>query len=336
MNILYVNTRKMDYSQDILYAGLRQMPDVALYEYPFNKRYHLPLKPYPKNLGLVKTDPLAALLRPVPWQKIEVVVLAACHPVVLRHYDDIREKLPKNHRLVFVDGGDRPEPGGDFTRLQAADDFRKSSGKFAFDLVFKREMLLGVEYPENCRPFPFGFNTRRLRGLKPVEKKYDVSFWAVESDPVRTRALQLLENEFDCRENGTVRNQVFSKYKRKGQFYLEELRACRIVLNLRGSGWDTLRYWETPAVGSFMVSQRPGIVIPNDFISGKHIAVIDQPEEIIEVCRYYLDHPEVRETMAAAAHRHLLEFHSETARAAYFLKEIRAAFPEITSSAASE
>ncbi len=335
MNILYVNTQKMDYSQDILYAGLRQNASIALYEYPFNKRYHLPLKPYPKNLGLVKTDPLAALLRPIPWQKIQVVVLAACHPVVLRHYEAIYPKLPQNHRLVFVDGGDRPEVGGDFERLGGAEDFRKFSGKFTFNLIFKREMLLRASYPENCRAFPFGFNTLRLRGLKPVAKKYDVSFWAVESDPVRTRALQLLENEFDCRRNGTVRNQVFSQYKRKGQFYLEELRACRVVLNLRGSGWDTLRYWETPAVGSFMVSQRPGIVIPNDFISGKHIAVVDHPEEIVAICRYYLAHPEEREAMAAAAHSHLLEFHSETARAVYFLQEIRAAFPEITSSAAS-
>lgn len=326
MNILFVNTQKMDYSQDILYAGLRQEPSVSLYEYPFNKNYHLRLRHYPKNLGFVKTDPFAALFRPIPWQEIQIVVLAACHPVVLRHYEAIHKKLPKNHRLIFLDGGDWPEVGGDFKRLGGGEDFRKFSGKYAFDLIFKREMLIGVDYPKNCRPFPFGFNTQRLRGLKPVKKKYDVSFWAVESDPVRTRALQLLENEFDCRENGTMRNQVFSKYKRKGRFYLEELRACRIVLNLRGAGWDTLRYWETPAVGSFMVSQRPGIVIPNDFISGKHIAIVDQPEEIIEVCRYYLEHPDEREVMAAEAHRHLSEFHSETARAASFLKEIRAAF----------
>ncbi len=326
MNILFVNTGRMDYSQDILYAGLRASTGIGLYEYPFHKQYHLPLKPYPRNLGYVKTDPVAAFFRKIPWDDIHVVVLAACNPVVLRHYEAIADRLPRGHRLVFVDGGDRPAVGGDFERLGGTEDFRKFSARYNIDLVFKREMLIGESYPENCRPFPFGFNTRRLQGLQPVEKKYDVSFWAVESDPVRTRALELLEDRFDCRENGTVRNQVFRKYKRKGAFYLEELRACRVVLNFRGSGWDTLRYWETPAVGSFMVSQRPGIVIPNDFVPGTHIAVIDRPEEVVEVCRYYLEHPQERESMAAAAHQHLLRHHSETARARSFLAAIRDAF----------
>ena len=63
--------------------------------------------------------------------------------------------------------------------------------------------------------------------------------------------MELIQDRFDCRANGTTRNQVFKKYKRKGDFYLEELKRARITLNFRGVGWDTLRYWEVPALSGF-------------------------------------------------------------------------------------
>lgn len=172
-------------------------------------------------------------------------------------------------------------------------------------------------------PLPMSFNLDRLPDIGPL-KKYDFSFWAVESDPVRSKALEMLENVFDCRENGTYKNQKMSKYKRKGEFYLQELAACKVVLNLRGGGWDTMRYWEVPAVGSFMLSQKPGIVIPDNFENEKEIVFVqDDLSDLLELGEYYLKHEEKRESIAKQGHQKLLACHADTKRVAYIFKKIK-------------
>lgn len=92
------------------------------------------------------------------------------------------------------------------------------------------------------------------------------------------------------------------EYTRKGLRYLEELKSCKIVLNFRGVGWDTLRYWETPAIGRFMITQRPRIVIPDNFRDGKEIVFCkDDLSDMIDLCQHYLENDEERETIARDA-----------------------------------
>ena len=137
--------------------------------------------------------------------------------------------------------------------------------------------------------------------------KYDVSFWAVESHEIRVNALNLLQDKFDCKANGTVRNQKFSRYKRKGDEYLRELARCKIVLNFRGGGWDTMRYWETPAIGRFMISQKPKFVIPNNFRDGKEIAFCKDAK---------------REEIAKNALEYTKKFHTDEKRVEYIFDAI--------------
>lgn len=325
MNLLYINTPGTDYSQDILYSGLRNRKDVQLYEFPFNKRFHFPIKQYPRNLGFVPGYFFNSLSKSIqiPWSKIDAVILAACNPIVFKKYDSIKSKLPSHCKIVFNDGGDWAEVGGDLERLGNADLYRNLPKNYHFDLVLKREMLIDKDYEKNVIPFPFGFNIAHIPSALPSVKKYDVSFWAVESHPVRTQVLNLLKNQFDCAANGTMTNQQFSKYKRQGKFYLQELAACKIVLNFRGAGWDTLRYWETPALGTFMISQKPGIIIPDNFTHGEEIIYCkDDLSDLLELCHYYLNNETERERIAVKAKEKLLNFHSESARAAYVLEHI--------------
>lgn len=324
MNILFLNTNESDYSQDILFAGLRKRKDIFLYEFPFNKHYHLPLKKYPRNLGYEFNGLIKSFFRTIPWSSIDVVVLAACKPKVMRRYLEVLPKLRSTIKLVFVDGGDWNDVGGDFFRLHEEMLYKDVLQRQKFDLVFKREVIKEKQYPDNIIPFPFGINLQRMPKQKPQEKLYDVSFWAVESNPIRTSALKLLEDKFDCRANGTVPNQKFHKYKRKGMRYLEELASCKIVLNFRGAGWDTLRYWEAPALGTFLISQKPRIEIPNNFRNGSEIVYCsDDLSDLIDLCEYYLHHEDEREQIAKNSEKWVTEFHSETARAEYFLHHLR-------------
>jgi hypothetical protein len=317
--ILFLNTPETDYLQDLSYSGLvKALGPGRVVDHPWNPRFHLPLKDYPRDLGRAG----------FAWPRIRadagsfgLVMVGAAKPRCFQSYLKIVDRIPPSTPVAFIDGGDWPEMGGDLKRLDGWELYLEAVKRRPFDLVLKREMAEGAAYPANTFPLPLSFNFDRLPGRLPSCLRYQVSFWAVESNPVRTKALALIEDEFDCRANGTVRDQVFSKYKRKGRRYLEELAACAVVLNFPGAGWDTLRYWEVPALGRFMISMRPRIAIPDNFVDGKEIVFCrDDLSDLVDLCQYSLDHPEQREVMARAGTAKAREKHSDVARARYMLE----------------
>lgn len=320
--ILFLNTSEPDYLQDLTYAGLVKLLGRELVvDHPWNPHYHLPTKPYPRNLGYhnFRWPRFRESLR-----GYDLVIVGAAKPRVFQHYLNMAERISDSTPVVFLDGGDWPEPGGDLKRLGGWEWYLEVTRQRPFDIVFKREMLIDQQYPPKTFPLPFAFNFDFLpRGLA-AKLKYQISFWAVESNPIRTRALEIVQDRFDCRENGTVRNQVFSKYSRKGKRYLKELAACAVVLNFPGAGWDTLRYWEVPALGRFMISMRPRIAIPDNFEDGREVVFCrDDLSDLVELCQYYLDHPEEREAIARAAAAKARQKHSDVARAGYILETIQ-------------
>ena len=325
--ILFINSRESDYLQDLTYSGLVKVLGVEnVMDYPWNPNYHIKRSNYPKNLGYTPHTLFTSLVSKFSFKTTyDAVIVGSAKPDCFAVYQNIIREIPSSTPVIFIDGGDFSDIGGDLSRLKAPHLFNESVAKRPFDLIFKRECLIDKDYPATVIPFPFSFNFSRIDTITTAnEFKYDVSFWAVESDPIRTGALSILENEFDCRENGTIRNQIFKKYKRKGLRYLEELSLCKIVLNFRGVGWDTLRYWETPATGRFMISQKPRIMIPDNFIEGQEIVFCkDDLSDLVELCEYYLIHEEERETIAQNALELAKNKHSDIARANYLLKNLR-------------
>ena len=324
VKVLYINSHSADYVQDLTYYGLVKTLGLKnVIDFKWNQKYHVPYKKYPKNLGYVPYSFIPSLINR-SLKQFDMVFVGAAKVDCFETYMEIAQRIPAGIPVVFIDGGDQPKIGADLTVYGRPELYHTAVEKRPFDVVFKREMLIDTEYGQNVFPVPMCFNTDRLKNI-PNEKKYDVSFWAVESDAIRIKALDMLSSRFDCAENGTVRNQKFSKYKRKGDFYLQELARCKVVLNFRGGGWDTLRYWEAPAVGSFMISQEPQIVIPYNFEHQKHVIFCqDDLSDLLDLCEYYLRHESQRETIAAAGKQHLLQYHSHNARARYILERIAA------------
>ncbi len=328
--ILFINSKESDYLQDLTYSGLVKVLGAEnVMDHPWNPHYHIKWRSYPKNLGYSAHTLFTSLPCKLSFDSTyDAVIVGSAKPECFTEYLNIIEKIPSSTPVIFIDGGDFSDIGGDLTRLKAPHLYYEAEKKRPFDLIFKREYLIDRDYPATVIPFPFSFNFSRIYdSATPREFKYDVSFWAVESDPIRTTALTLLENRFDCRNNGTVRNQQFKKYERKGMKYLEELNSCKIVLNFRGVGWDTLRYWETSAMGRFMISQKPHIVIPDNFIDGKDIVFCkDDLSDLIDLCEFYLQHEEERETIAKNALESAKSRHSDVARAEYLLTKMETAF----------
>ena len=322
MKILFINTKESDGIQDLTYSGIAKILGAEnVIEYPWNSYYHFNRRKYPRINGYVKgslSGSLKALLR---RKEYDFVFVGAAKPECLENYLDVVDSIPAEIPVVFLDGGDFAQIGGDFIRLNSFELYQQAIQKREFDIIFKREYLEDKDLGKNVFPLPMSFNYDYLPEKLPGEFKYRVSFWAVESNPIRTAALELLEDKFDCRENGTSRNQTFRKYKRKGKYYLQEIAACKIVISCPGVGWDTFRYWEVPALGRFMISVRPKIKIPNNFVPDKDIVFCkDDLSDLVELCDYYLKNESLREKIAQNAEQHSRKYHTDLARGQYILE----------------
>jgi len=324
MKILYICSTRFDYLQDLTYAGLvKVLGKENVVDYPWNPKFNLPIKSYPKNLGFKSISFRFPIMN--NFKEIDFVILASAKKDALETYLKILS-LIKNKPILFLDGGDFSEIGGDFYRHHCGDLYEAAIKQRPFDIILKREYISSLHSAHaNIFPFPFSFPYNIT--LPPITerlKKYDVSFWGQQNPQIRTNALNLLAGKYDCNQNGTTLDQNFKTYKRKGLFYLNEISRCKIVLNFRGLGWDTMRYWEVPATGAFMISQEPKISIPNNFESGKHLVwCSDSLDDLIDLIDYYLARPLEREQMAINAREHLIKYHLNTARAATLIETVQ-------------
>lgn len=325
MKILFICTKEFDYLQDLTFSGLcKTVGAKNICVLPWNSHFFLPFKKYPKNLGFVDGQIISSIRSRLFLSNFDVVIVASAKPDCFHTYNNISHRLSKNIKTIFIDGGDRSEVGGDLDRLKDYRSYEQAMEIRPFDVVLKREMIIGNSYPNNVFPFPFCWNLDRRPTVIPEKKKYDVSFWAVESHPIRTQALSLIRDKFDCKENGTDFKQNFRKYKRKGEFYLEELASCKVVLNFRGVGWDTLRYWEVPSLETLLISQKPQIEIPNNFEHERNIIFCDDDlGNLIELCAYYLNNEEKRTSLGKNAYNHLSAFHTDIHRAKKLLSFVK-------------
>ena len=323
MKILYINSKSADYVQDLTYTGLvKTFGFNNVIDYHWNRKYHVPYRKYPKNMGYIKNSFISSFFNR-SFKDIDYVFIGSSKVDCFERYLEVIDSIPTNIPVVLIDGGDRCDGIAKDLESYSRPDLReKVLSKRKINFIFKREYLIDTEYDDNIFPLPMCFNYDRMPKMD-YNLKYDVSFWAVESHQIRKDALDLLENKFDCKKNGTERNQKFSKYKRKGDEYLRELGRCKIVLNFRGGGWDTMRYWETPAIGRFMISQKPGIVIPNNYRDKKEVIFCkDDLSDLEELCEYYLKNESKREKIAKNAIEYSKQYHTDEKRIDYIFSKI--------------
>jgi len=323
LKILYVNSKSSDYVQDLTYTGLvKTFGFKNIIDYHWNRKYHVPYRKYPKNIGYVKNSFILSLFNR-SIKDIDYVFIGSSKVDCFERYLAVIDLIPKSVPIVLIDGGDSCAGiAKDLVAYNRPDLIEKVFAKRKIDYIFKREYLINKKYDDNIFPLPMSFNYDRMPKID-YNLKYDVSFWAVESHQIRKDALDLLKDKFDCAKNGTERNQKFSKYKRKGSEYLKELARCKIVLNFRGGGWDTMRYWETPSIGGFMISQKPGIVIPNNFRNDKEVVFCqDNLSDLTSLCEYYLKNDKKRDEIAKNAMLFSREYHTDKKRIEYIFSKI--------------
>ncbi len=336
--ILFVASRKADYLQDLTYAGLATLLgeaaiDVFPPHWPYFKERRVPWGRkvlYPKSMGYrgaagrpAIRNQAAARTR-LRKNSYALVVLAACKPDALRTFAELADEI--NCPWIFIDGGDRAEIGGDFERIGGGEIlslFNDLRSRKPPALIFKRELEAPRE-ADGIYPLPFSIHS----GLVPFlpwtnEKKYRVSFWAEAGSPIRRKVYSYIKDKYDCTANGSAAGQVARQYSLAGDHYYHALNRSELSLSFRGGGWDTMRYWEIPAAGTLMISDKPSIVIPNNFTDRKHVVFCNNDaSDLLHSIDYFLAHPEEARQIAEAGQRHLFAHHTHINRAEYLLETL--------------
>ena len=298
-----------DYGMDTLYHGLcTLLGKDHVVEFPWKPTLHNQKVDTANNYPCVfdyAGEPCSAesLVRELEVGGFDLILYADV--VQMAHHSEIRKimKAASHLPVVLYDTWD-----GCYTPM---DTILEYLGRDSFDVVFKRELVAGVDYACDPYPLPFGYPCPQASASERKSKNHgEPVFWAGKKDyGLRPLYIEWLEKRL-----GRSLDKSYSQEE-----YRQALCGSRIGLSFFGCGFDTVRYWEVPANRVMLMSERLPIRIPYDFEDGLSAVFFDDLREMESKLDYYLDHPDECERIAAAGYAHYTKFHTTTARASQFL-----------------
>lgn len=184
-----------------------------------------------------------------------------------------------------------------------------------FHGYFKREMVGSVDYGPAAYPMPFSYAPPAGVPTWGASRTTDF-FWAGHRMFGQRRLyLEFLESRYGWNLHASFSQEEYQK----------RVASSRIGLNCFGMGFDTVRYWELPAHGCLLLSERLPIRVPCDFRDGVEAVFFDDLSDLVDKLDYYLANPDAAETIARAGYAHYMGHHTNEARARQLLGWIQAA-----------
>lgn len=305
MKILYYIPSFLDYGLDTLFDGLVQLlgPENAL-EYPHKPVLHGEKQ---KKLGwypcffdhpIVATDSQKiAMLQNNEFD----IILIGCRLNTEFPPDEFISLIQEKSKIIptyLIDQGD--ESGINSKLIE----------QFHPRLYFKREFFADQISDQNIVPLSFSYSNCYLPQHISGERTHEL-FWAGKSDTARQPYLKICQD---------LRGSPFCGYPQVR--YREKLLSNTIGLNLRGWGWDTVRYYEVPAHGMLLFSQKPNIVIENAFKDGENSVMFESPEEMTEKLNYCLKNRSYVDKIRLAGHEWFTRYHTSKMRAKQMIDKI--------------
>lgn len=328
MKILYLAHPEADYGEYYLFNGLCHLfGSDSIVTYPFKKTYY----------GLIADDYIlddgkpgyttpeghitAKEMNEVSYEEVlrniksfDFVILSSGRTYAANALRQLRKDLGMIPRpLIFTEHED-----GENFRFDILQEFDP-------DLFFKRELL--AERPLNgAIPLPFSSANDSFPEFNDSEKTIDVFASFGATYPLRTEVIQKLI-EFNLPNthfgiDSEIRGDFQERNKGRLSYegHLEMIAKSKIAVCVRGHGRDTVRQWEIPGYRTLMLICDPGIRIPNNFEDGKTAVFFKEDlSDLREKIDYYLAHDEERENIATAGREHMLKYHTNKARAEYFM-----------------
>ena len=303
--ILFLANARMHYGVDVLYDGLVRVLGLEnVTDFPPKPSLHGHVEPRFANYPCVLHWPDAAA--PPAWEGIARELAQGAYDAVF--LADCECTLPQRElRDLMAARGDTP-----VYIIDAVDepfDLRETVCAYAgVDRIagyFKREMLTCWDYGPDVWPMPFSYPEGRVMPRVNTPRTEPL-FWAGHRGAgLRNVYLDFIEKRFGfCFEASYPQEE-----------YARRLETSLMGLNGFGYGFDTVRYWELPAHGCMLLSERMPIRIPQNFVDGESAVFFDDLSELETKLDHYLRHPEEATSIAAIGHAHLLQHHTSTARA---------------------
>jgi glycosyltransferase involved in cell wall biosynthesis len=308
--VLVITHDNSDYGMDTLYHGLCTLlgkPNVV--EYPWKPTLHgqniEAANNYPCIFNYpgepISVDQLEQELR---LEKFDLILYGDV--VQMAYGRDVKRLVNANPSIpvVLYDTWDDC-----YTPLETVLNY---VGRKRFDLIFKREMLDGVDYGPHTFPLPFSYAQELVRTM-PKNQKKNPLFWAGKKEyGLRHLYIQSLENRL-----GYCLDQRYDQLT-----YHSKLRSSQIGVSFFGCGFDSVRFWELPANSVMLLAERPPIRIPHNFTDGQNAVFFDDLPEMEAKLDYYLNRPAEAARIAATGHAHYLKHHTCVSRARQMLGRI--------------
>jgi glycosyl transferase family 1 len=169
-------------------------------------------------------------------------------------------------------------------------------------VYFKREYIKGRSYPAKVKPLPFAAIPEQL--VDGLNRSRKVFYSANPTHPFReVIGGALVECGYE-----PAANQEKASYNKC-------LMESQVGVAVRGNGWDTYRFWEIPYFGACLLSQRPGIVIPKDFVDGQEAVYYDTAADFKEKLKALVRNPDKAVQIGKAGHKACMERHLSIHRA---------------------
>lgn len=305
--ILYLLNQRPHFGLDVLYDGLcRVLGSDRVVDFPEKDSLHGGETQRLKNYPCRSNWPHHGYTR----EQVLDELRAGAFDVVL--FGDCECSLPPEIVQGVLDaGGDTPLYVVD--ALDEATDARlwlkDYLGEGNIAGYFKREMLACIDYGVDAFPLPFACPDHLVPDRLPEERSVPV-FWAGHRQfGLRRLYLERLEQQFGWDMNASFEPDA----------YFAQLRDSRIGINIYGYGFDTVRFWELPAHGCLLLSERLPIHIPYPFVHGETAVLFNDLPELETLLQHYLADEEETRRIAEAGHAHLKAHHTGTARARQLL-----------------
>lgn len=309
MKILFFTYTFQDYGLDVLYDGLCQaLGPENVFDYPSKDFLHGGAQntSYPCffDCPITKSDP----------EKIEMLrngefdaILVSCRTEKELQDQDFLRILKENNKkdtsVFIVDQSDLE--GINAEMLSASNAI----------VYFKREYIVGKKYDSRVVPLSFSYPEKFVPANIETERA-NALFWAGRDyhlrRPYRTAYVRALREDLGMK--------IF-KYAQS--FYRKKLLRNTIGLSLRGYGYDTVRYWEVPAHGMLLFSERLNTLIENDFKDGETAVFFSTPEEMKDKLKYLLENKSYVDKIRISGHEWFKKYHTSSARAEQMIDKIK-------------
>lgn len=296
MKILYLMDYIFNLGSIFLFDGLTDISDVTIVDGPpleniISQWYARPNRKHKK-----------VSIEEAQNGSFDLIVIANQHHATLNYMRDLRNLNVPNVIYFNADS-----PGIDL----------KIVFEFQPQLCFLREYYYNEQYSSNCIALPFA---SPMREIVPAQKEREIDIlfaMSGQNNPARITWHDILKKNF------AHTNSVFNIERNFEQAdYFDMLANSKIVIDIRGYGAETARFYEAISYGAFLITNETMLLRPNPFLNHEHICYTEE-SRVALWCDYYLKNDQLRLTSAANAQIHLQKYHTTVRMAERFLDKVK-------------